>query len=531
MIVSRLNQVNKWRAAYNALRGLTPQRAVSILETAEGGQYAEVMWIYRMLEKREPTLRGLKRLRLSALGKLDWNIKQVDETPAAKAQADHLRKVYDRISNLKRAILALGLAEFRGFTHLEKIYEADNPGLGIIELEFVEQWHWVREGLYGAWEYNAKAEQVSRGLPIEPRHFVIREVEDPINEIGFFCWLRKNLSQKDWDGFVETYGIPPLFVELPDNIPEGKEDEYQEMAEDVAADTRGVLPKGAKIQTVPDGARGTNPFREHLNYQDEQLVLAGTSGKLTMLTAPAGLDGGSQGDAHQDTFDSLAISEAAEISEVFQEQIDKDELARAFPGQPVLAYFELAAEDKADIGQILDHAVKATQAGLRVDAAELSEKTGYKLTPAPAAPAFPPAGAPAPVSFNRADSRPWWRSFFRADTAETRDQLFRAESITQLTAVERKGLQPFIKRGLAVLDKPDGPEFDAALSKFIADLPALEAELRAADPTGALVNAWESILSPAFISGAAEAAQRRQGKTRNRNVSGLLGWVRSIFRQ
>lgn len=528
MNLSRMAKVNKWRAQYNTLRGLTPERAVSLLESAEGGQYAELMWTYRMLEKREPTLRGLKRLRLSALGKLDWNIKQVDESAAAKAQAAHLRAAYDRINNLKKAVLFLALAEFRGFAHLEKVYQGDNPRLGIIELAIVPQWHWVRDGLYGAWEYNATATQVTRGIPIDPRHFVIREVEDPINEIGFFCWLRKNLSQKDWDAFVETYGLPPVFIEMPATVPAGKEDEYQDMAEAIIGDMRGVLPNGAKPHTLADGSRGTNPFREHLNYQDEQLVLAGTSGKLTMLTAPAGLDGGSQGDAHQDTFDALAISEAGEISEIFQEQLDKVLLEQRFPGQPILAYFELAAEDKADVGQMLDHAVKAKNAGLQVDAAEFSEKTGYKLTAAPVAPAFPGAGAPQ--TFNR-DEPPvsWWRSLFRA-SEEKPGALFRQGAIEKLTAAQRQAFMPLIKRGVALYKMPDA-EFDAGLKKLREDLPAIAKEILSKDTTGELAKVWESILGPALVSGAAEAAKRQAALTRNSNVRGLLTWARSLFRQ
>jgi len=529
--LARMAQVDKWRAAYNALRALTVDRAVSLLESAEGGQYADLMWTYRMLEKREATLRGLKRLRLAALGKLDWNIKRADDSAAAKAQADYLRACYDRITNLKKAIRFLALAEFRGFAHLEKVYEGDNPRLGIIKLDLVDQWHWVRDGLYGAWEYNAKATQVSRGMAIDARHFVIREVEDPINEIAFFCWLRKNLSQKDWDAFVETYGLPPAFIEMPANVPAGKEDEYQEMAEAIIGDMRGVLPSGAKVVTVADGARGTNPFREHLNYQDEQLVLAGTSGKLTMLTAPAGLDGGSQGDAHQDTFDSLALSEAAEISEIFQEQLDKAMLAARFPGQPVLAYFELAAEDKADVGQMLDHAVKAKNAGLQVDAAEFSEKTGYKLTPAPVAPAFPAAASAVTLNRRTAEPVSWWRSFFRLDPATARADLFNEAAIRALTKAQVKAFQPFIVRGLAVLNETDDAKFDAALAKLRDDLPTIAKEILSKDTTGELAAVWESILGPGLISGAAEAAKRQAALTRNRNVRGLLTWARSLFRK
>lgn len=474
-----IRAMSKWRSQFNPLRGMTLQRVVSMIEAGEGGQYADLQWAYRAIEKREPTLRGLKRLRLSALGKLDWNIKLADESPEAARQAAALRAAYDKIANLNEAFRFLALAEFRGYSHLEKIYDGDNPANAIIRLEPVEQWHWVRDGLYGEWEYNAKAENIAHGEPVDPRHFIIREVEDPINEIAFICYLRKNLSQKDWDGFVEVFGIPPLFVEMPPNIPAGKEDEYQQMAEDVVSDTRGTLPSGSKIHTVADGSRGTNPFRQHLDYQDEQLVLAGTSGKLTMLTAPTGLNG-DVGGTHNDIFDELAAAEAAEISELFQRQFDKTILRAQFPGQTVKAYFSLAAEDKADIGQILDHAVKITQAGGKIDLAELSEKTGYTINETP--PAAPQPFAHFPQTRNRGERQ-----------AAAKRELFRAAALQKLGKAQAQALQPLLSRLADIVELPDD-KFTEGLAAFRDKLPALAKEVFASDASGELEKTWEEIL-------------------------------------
>lgn len=390
-----LRSLDKWRARFNPLRGLTVQRAVTLLEAGESGMYADLQWAYRMIEKREPTLRGLKRLRLGALAKLDWDIRTKDDSPEALRQARILRAVYDGIANLNEAIRHLALAEFRGYAHLEKVYAADDPAAAIVRLEPVPQWHWVRDGLYGAWEYNATAAQVMSGTAIDTRHFVIREVDDPVNEIAFIVYLRKSLSQKDWDAFVEIYGIPPLFATLPANVPPDKESEYLALAEAVVGDMRGVLPNGAAVTTVDAGSRGANPFRDHLSYQDEQLVLAGTSGKLAMLTASTGMNSG-QADAHEAVFDKLAAAEAAEIAEVFQRAIDAPALAKAAPGQPVLAWFAFDTEDEESAASLLDNAVKAKNAGFTADAAQLSEKTGMKLTAAaPVAPHSPAAPAPS----------------------------------------------------------------------------------------------------------------------------------------
>jgi phage gp29-like protein len=507
----QLQAAAKWRAQFNPLRSLTFQRAVSLLEGGERGAYAELMWTYRFIEKREATLRALKHLRLSALGKLDWDIKSVDDSPAAKAQAETLRAAYDRVENLREAIRFLGLATFRGFAHLEKRYAGDNPAGGIVRLEPVEQWFMARDTIYGPWVYNPAASSGTiSGTPIDPAHFVIRDIEDPINEIGLICFLRKNLSQKDWDAFIEVYGIDPLFIEMPAQVPPEKEKEYQAMAEAVVGDMRGALPNGAKVQTVTSGARGVNPFQQHLDYQDAQLVLAGTSGKLTMLNGPTGLGSG-QSDVHADTFAELAQAEAGEISEIFQRQLDRVLLNLA-PGVRPLAYFELAAKDQTDVGQLLDHAVKASQAGFRLDAAELAEKTGLKLTVAPvaAAPAF---GGGAPGS-----------TFNRAGALSPDAEALRRASLEKLAKAIQADLAPLRAALQDALAKEDDAAFEAAAAEIRTQLPAL---MKKQGADSATAKAFEHILGTALINGAAGGAEAT-ATTKNRR-QGPLAWLTNLF--
>jgi phage gp29-like protein len=214
--------------------------------------------------------------------------------------------------------------------------------------------------------------------------------------------VRQSLSQKDWDGFVEVYGLPPLFLELPADIPAEREAEYQAQAEAIIGDARGTVPHGTQIHTVDSGARGQNPFAEHLRYQDELIVLAATGGKLTVL-AESGT-GTLAGAAHQRAFDDITEAEAALISEIMQMQFDRPLLAQLFPGEPQLAYFELAATRSLDPADVINQALTLAKAGYEIDPAELSEKTGYRLKlrnyallPIPKPPVPEPQTEPDPV--------------------------------------------------------------------------------------------------------------------------------------
>ena len=396
--LKNLQLSTNWRAQYNPLRGLSLRLAVAMLEQGERGNYARLQWLFRYLEKRNPTLRGVLQRRQATMTRLDWDIRvRSDAANAASPkslaarQAAALREAYERVANLREAVTFLALAEFRGYAHLERHFDARGR---TVRLEPVPQWFWARLGPDAPWQYNAEARP---GLPmpqdptISEERFIWREVESPVDEIALIAHIRQALSQKDWDAFVETYGLPPLFIELPPEVPAEREEEYQAMAEAIIGDARGTMPNGTRVQTVDAGSRGQNPFAEHLRYQDEQIVLAATSGKLTALAQPG--TGTLAGSAHQDAFDDITEAEAVVLSEVFQHQFDAPLLAQEFPGQPQLAYFELALTRDVDPTTVVNQALSLAKAGYEIDPAELSEKTGntlklrdYALLPLPKAP-------------------------------------------------------------------------------------------------------------------------------------------------
>jgi phage gp29-like protein len=403
LFLQNLQHASNWRSQYNPLRGLTIAQVVAMLEAGERGDYARLQWLYRFIEKRNSTLRAVLQRREASLRRLDWDIhlREGDATASrslAARQAAALRSAYERIENLRKAVTFLSLAEFRGYAHVERHMDAQGR---TVRLEPVPQWFWARMGAESPWQYNAQARP---GLPmpddplLEAGRFIVREVAAPIDEVALIAHVRQSLSQRDWDGFVETYGLPPIFLELPEDIPAEREAEYQAQAEAIIGDARGTMPSGTKIHTVDSGARAQNPFEDHLRYQDELIVLAATGGTLTTLTESG--SGTLAGSAHQRAFDDIVEAEAAEISELFQEQFDKPLLEAQFPGQPQLAYFQLAATQSLDPADIINQVLTLARAGYEVDPAMLSEKTGfrlrlrdYALTPLPKAPEPEPGSA------------------------------------------------------------------------------------------------------------------------------------------
>jgi hypothetical protein len=391
---------NAWRDSYNPLRGLSIPKLVSLLEAGERGAYADLQWFYHYMERSDAMIHGVIQRRRSAFLGCDWDVrvsadvpgsgfgvpasaeatagrqgsgKKTEDQVLAEEQAAFLRECYDRVENLREAAGFLFSGFFRGFSHLEK--HLDDAGL-VTRLEPVEQWFWVREGLFGAWEYNqGGVSGRNRGMPIERENFIIFE-EVPLNRILSMAYMRKTLDERDWDGYLEVFGIPSMFLVGPPNTPETKEKEYQEIAERIISDGRGYLPYGSDLKYV-NGDGHKPPFLERIDYLDRQITLAATGGLLTMLAEPG--SGTLAGNAHADTFLQIARSDAAVLSGIMQDQFDGPLLREYFPGKPVLAYFEFAPPAADEVSRVVRDAVELAKSGVQIELGELSEKTGYRL--------------------------------------------------------------------------------------------------------------------------------------------------------
>ncbi|MDF3058033.1 MAG: hypothetical protein K0R17_2248 [Rariglobus sp.] len=507
-----IKERNRARDYYNPLRRLDMSKLIRLLEDGERGLHGDVQWLYRTIEKRDATVRALKMRRTSALKKLDWDIKIPSELPRgitqaqAEAQADYLREAYEKIENLPEVFESLALASFRGFAHLEKRHQDDKPSLPIVRLQPVPQWHWVRDPETWDWKYDARAESnYSMAVPIDPANFIIRELDDPINEIAAIAFLRKNMSQKDWDAFVEDFGIPSVFAILGANTPTDKVKEWLAVMEKVTGNSRGALPPGSTVSTIAHGSQGETPFKSHKDEQREEVVLAGTGGLLSMLSAPTGL-GSDQAKVHEAAFDAIAQAEAMAISSLLQAQFDKPLLALDFPSQVPVAYFELAAQDQEDLDSLAERLTKLALAGLEADENEISEKMGLKLK-RKAAPVSTAPGAPA------AGDQPPAKPFAnRAPSAEevARQEEFDAGAKADLAAATRKDQAALLKR-LAELDATTDDASWMALAREIdAEWPGLmEQWAKAGNKAEVLVEVFGTKLAEGAIEG---AKARQEGK-------------------
>lgn len=498
--------VNTWRDQWNPLRGLVAARAVQLIEAAEAGDYADLELTLRKVERRYPVLNALIARRLSAVEALDWDIRIMSPLPPgltekqARAQQKFLRARYDLVNNLPEAIGFLTLAEVRGFSVCQ-IHETED---GRLEFHWLPQWCFSREGQFGDWYWNERSQaglgvgacaavlgednRIGGGLPRDS--FIIREVDTPLYEIALFAFLNWSLARKDHAAFVEIFGLPNCIVEMPPDIPPGREPEFREAAEKVAESISGAVPAGAKPHFPTATIRTNGPFAEFAEAQSRDLVLAGTGGLLTMLTTPTGIGQGASAE-HGEAFRTIARADARKISAVLQSDFDRVALARRFPGQPAGVYFELAAKDETDITAFVHQVNILRQAGFSVDKEEVEERTGYKIMSEP-----------------QKEDRSYRWCWDEGDIISVDDEPTpptekpgpvknRAPELTPrqiLAAAVTRDLSPFRARLERILTIQSPDVLKTKLQQFLAELPQLLKDLEA-DPDTA--RALEELLAPA----------------------------------
>lgn len=307
----------------------------------------------------------------------------------AKKCADFLKKRYDTIKNLKKALKHLATARFYGFAILRKngntlqivdpwnaIHDVDWPGWSVPTLE---------------WYFNQEARtslDVQRMPVMRSSEYMIREFDDScmieLLRLAFRARAVMDFRERNLEEAAKNQVIILTGAGLPT---EGAERTNLESS--LKAARRGesaVIAKGDPNCPTevhkPDAAKGLPFYNSTLDNIDQMMTKALTGGLLTMLSMPTGIGAGASPE-HSKALNALIAEDVGDISELFQEAIDRPELEAAgllSPGERPLAWFELSIRKEADPNAAADLLGKVKTAGYSTDEAQASEMTGLKLT-------------------------------------------------------------------------------------------------------------------------------------------------------
>ena len=374
--MDRLRAVyNAWLERTNPLAGLSVHRARSLYDAARAYGSPRLQYTYDEIELTDPVLLTCTERRAAAIAGMGWKFRAraAADATLAQEQRDALQTFANDIGNLTEALEHLDLAFFRGFAHVQPIWDGEK----VQHITLLKSWNFLRDP-DGTWYWNPECRETPRGLAaIGPDARLVtvtrrRAIDYPALSIH----IRHALGERDWGRFVERYGIPPADITMAPNATEADRPKYENTA-DAAKDGRNiVLPNGASVTRAGD-TRGVNPFLDFCEYQAKQILILATGG--TLATLAEGDTGTLAGNAQENVWKQIVARDGGVISDALNRALFRPFLAMVFPNRPTCVDFELGADKTPSAEEVFDLAAKARSAGYLIAQDELEEASGYTL--------------------------------------------------------------------------------------------------------------------------------------------------------
>ena len=359
-----------WIERTNPLTRLSLRAAQNIYDTARGGGYTRLQYIYAEIEKTDPTLFTCVDRRLSALSALGWRVVVNEEGAAAEAQKAKLEKLLDGAVGLSACIEHLGLAFFRGYS-----FAAPYLKEGRLCFQLPPSWEFNRSP-DGTWWHNPLVIEAGPGgegqVSFDPDDVLHLERVRAVDYPALALFLRHEVAEDQWGRFLERYGIPPVILEMPPLTQPGDADRFAEAAQRVYEALCGAVPNGTKVNTLAE-ARGADPFSAFIEHQEKTMVRLCTGGTLGSIAEATGIGSGAS-DAQGDVWREIVSRDAVLIGEEFTRWFGRF----VFP-EGMLVRFELGTERRATPDEVFDTAAKARQAGYKFTKEYLETETGAEL--------------------------------------------------------------------------------------------------------------------------------------------------------
>jgi len=198
-----------WLESINPIARLSITEAKSIYDAARRYGSSRLQKIYDEIELTDPVLMTCVERRQAALAGLGWKVTvraKADET-LANEQQDAVQKFFEGVDNMTAALEHLDLAFFRGFSHMQPIWDGNSVG----HINLLDSWNFLT-GENGEWLWNPDCEtDPSACDAITPEARLVSLVRRrAIDYPALSIYIRKALGENDWGRFIERYGIPPV---------------------------------------------------------------------------------------------------------------------------------------------------------------------------------------------------------------------------------------------------------------------------------------------------------------------------------
>lgn len=372
---------NVFSKMFNPLRTLTKPQIERMVNDWHHGDDCRMQMIFSQIEIQSPIYQVCIQKRCAGVLNREWDILPVDESPAAKAQAEKVKEIFTKADmrnddGLTDALKHLVMSSFRGRSAVKPFFTEN----GELLLKKLDNWNVLEYN--GNLYWNPSSEPVGwfddstppNVIPLPKEEVCYLFCNMPIDVPGLMLYLRQLVGEEQWARFVEKQGIPQVVITAPDGTPDQNLEQWNFRAQQIFEGGSGTLPFGANLNVL-DSARGQDPFTNYVQHQMEAISIMATGGTLMTIGGSTGL-GSDLARVQQESFNSIVNQDCKRISNAISDGV-VDKCVKHLFGKNAkqLCRFTFVEDDEYTANDYLDMAIKLNGLGVKIDSRKLKEMT------------------------------------------------------------------------------------------------------------------------------------------------------------
>lgn len=492
----------------NLLPHITPELLATWHASFRRGYLRSAAIAWEQILDTDDTLISVAPKREKAVSRHGFEIVAVNDSDKAKAHAKTLEEFYNNIT----ATNAVDLNQRGGFKMLVRqmmkscgmkyaVHEIVwRPGQ-VFTAEFRYVPLWFFENTSGKLRFLPTAYGIE-GQDMPDGEWMVT-TGDGLMNASSACWLFKHLPMQDALIFSERYGFPLIWGESGDAFQSDAWNALCTALSDIAGGSEVVVSAGTKINVEEFKAAGNLPYDGLIDRMCRAMTTMWRGGDLSTMSQSNGV-GAEMQDEEKDTLEN---DDAANITDVLNEQVDKHVVRYVHGDSVPLAWVKVKQNIRQDIDTDLKIDGELDKQGYEEPIEEKQKRYGRPhLQKKQAGPA---TNKPEEVAAeNVLQNLPWWKRLFAGANEKTKaeqsEETFLKNARNALALAIESDLQPITDRLMEILDDESltGDALFQALEKFqTTELPELAAAALA-DPAAA--DAIADTLSAGLLNGMAE---------------------------
>lgn len=337
--------------------GAGPEQIGSAMKGAlEGDQnaYLDLCAIFARFYQTDAHLSGEVDKFVREASKWPWNVEAADDDPQGEEIAEACEAAIRAIPRFRSRVLkqwARGYFFGRAFVELDGTQQ--NGAWSITAARGRPAWS-MRKKDDGGWETKTKAGWVD----VPTGKVLVFTVENDGDDITAglmwqLVWLAlfKNFTLKDWQAFLEVYGVPMRVASVPDHVKPGSVDwETAATAALNAASDSGVVLNSSIVLEFKEALKGqtVDAFEKSARFWNGEMSKRIVGGTLVSDAGKRGEGAQSLGEVQQDEKFEITKPAAEELAEAFTEAFVKMWVVAHYgerPAYPVFAFTIIRTED------------------------------------------------------------------------------------------------------------------------------------------------------------------------------------------